>query len=402
MTTRALTTAAVLALVAGCGGTSPAGMASGSGSTPSDDDITTTVSAVDPLTSPGTTSPGTTSTIVSAPVDISIAMSGDTLIHSQVWKAAAANTPGGTGFDFSPMFAEIAPTIEAVDLAICHMETPLVTIGAEPTTNPLYSAPTEIVWALKGAGYDRCSTASNHTFDKGVAGIEATIAEFEAVGMGQSGMARTPDEIEPRIFDVKGVAFSHLSYTYGFNGIAAPNGETWRSALIDPERIVADARKARELGAAVVLVSIHWGKEGRTGLSELQTTTADAVTASGLVDLVIGHAAHVVQPIQQVNGKWVVFGLSNLISYLPTTDAFPANTQDGMIVTTTLTVSPDGSVAVATPVARPTWVDKRNGVVVRDVLTGVSRTDLPPGVVEQLAVSLERTRSVVGDFFPAS
>ena len=346
------------------------------------------------------TSTNPTTTVVPAPVEISLAMSGDTLIHSQVWKAAAANTPGGSGYDFTPMFAEVAPLIQSVDLAICHMETPLVVVGEEPTTNPLYSAPTEIAWALKGAGFDRCSTASNHTFDKGVAGIEATVAEFEAIGMGQSGMARTPEEIEPRIFEVKGVRISHLAYTYGFNDIKAPNGETWRSALIDPERIIADARKARELGATVVIVSIHWGKEGRTELSELQTTTADAITKSGLIDLVIGHAAHVVQPIQQVNGVWVVFGLSNLISYLPTTDAFPANTQDGMIATTVLTVNPDGSVVVATPVAYPTWVDKKNGVIVRDVLADVGRTDLPAGVAESLVTSLERTRSVVGEYFP--
>lgn len=393
-TVRTLLSIATLTVVAACGGKSPSDAASTSEPV---DATSTTV-----FTDSPTSAPAAPSTIVAAPVDISVAMSGDTLIHSQVWKAAAANTPDGSGFDFTPMFAEIAPLVGGADLAICHLETPLVTIGNQPTTNPLYSAPTEIVWALKGAGYDRCSTASNHTFDKGVAGIEATVAEFEAVGMGQSGMARTPEEIEPRVFEVKGIKVSHLAYTYGFNGIKAPNGETWRSALIDPERIVADARKAREMGANVVLVSIHWGKEGRTELSELQTTTADAVTSSGLVDLIIGHAAHVVQPIQQVNGKWVVFGLSNLVSYLPTTDAFPANTQDGMIVTITLTVNPDGSVVAAKPVAYPTWVDKKNGVIVRDVLADVSRADLPAGVAEQLAISLERTRSVVGDYFPAS
>ena len=342
-----------------------------------------------------------TTTVVPAPVTISLAMAGDTLIHSQVWRAAQANTPGGSGYDFTPMFTEIAPIIQGADLAICHMETPLVTVGNDPTTNPLYSAPIEIAWALKATGFDRCSTASNHTFDKGVAGIEATIAEFEAIGMGQSGMARTPEEIEPRIFEVEGVRISHLSYTYGFNGIKAPNGETWRSALLDPDRVIADAQKARDLGATVVIVSIHWGDENKTQLNDQQVSASDAITRSGLVDLIIGHAAHVVQPIQQVNGKWVIFGLSNLISFLPTTDAFPAKTQDGMIVTTDITISPDGTVTVDKPVAYPTWVDKRNGVVVRDVLNGVSRTDLPPGVAETLAESLERTRAVVGEFLPA-
>lgn len=364
-------------------------------------DVPTSPAGVVAESTSSTGSPQPTTTVVPEPVSISLAMSGDTLIHSQVWRAAQANTTRRSGFDFTPMFAEITPLVQSADLAICHMETPLVVRGAEPTTNPLYSAPVEVAWALKLAGFDRCSTASNHTFDKGVAGIEATVAEFESLGMGQSGMARTPAEGEPHLFEVKGVRFSHLAYTYGFNGIEAPNGETWRSALLDPERVVADARKARELGATVVIVSIHWGDENRTTPNDQQVTAANAITKSGLVDLIIGHAAHVVQPIVQVNEKWVLFGLSNLISFLPTTPAFSAKTQDGIIATTNVNVFPDSTVTVDTPVVHPIWVDKRNGVVVRDVLTDIGRSDLPPGVPEALAKSLERTRSVVGDYFPS-
>lgn len=347
------------------------------------------------------TIPAETTTVVPAPVTMSLAFAGDILIHSQVWKAATVNA-GGSGYDFTPMFARVKPLIEGVDLAVCHLEVPLVALGEKPTTNPLYSAPTELAWAIKEMGFDRCSTASNHSFDKGVKGIEATLNEFNALGLGQAGMARSPDEIEPRVFDVKGIKVTHLSYTYGFNGIPAPNGETWRSALIDPTRIIADAQKARDMGARVVIVSMHWGRETQTDLSDFQLTNSDAITKSGLIDLVVGHHAHVVQKIEQVNGVWTVFGLSNLISYLPTTDAFPNKTQDGMIVTTNITLNPDGSVQVAQPVAHPIWVDKYNGVVVRPVLTDLVDPATSDETKAELAVSLERTRSVVGEFFPVT
>lgn len=345
-----------------------------------------------------TTLPADTTTVVPAPVTMSVAFAGDILIHSQVWKAATVNA-GGSGYDFTPMFARVKPLIEGVDLAICHLEVPLVALGEKPTTNPLYSAPTEIAWAIKEMGFDRCSNASNHTFDNGVKGIEATLNEFDALGLGHAGMARTPEEIEPKVFDVKGIKVTHLSYTFGFNDIPAPNGETWRSALIDPARIIADAQKARDMGAQVVIVSMHWGRETQTDLSDFQLTNADAITKSGLIDLVIGHHAHVVQKIEQVNGVWTVFGLSNLISYLPTTDAFTPNTQDGMIVTTNITLNPDGSVVVEKPVAYPTWVDKKNGVVVRPILNDLADPTVPEDIKAELNVSLERTRAVVGDFF---
>jgi poly-gamma-glutamate synthesis protein (capsule biosynthesis protein) len=347
------------------------------------------------------TIPAETTTVVPAPVTISLAFAGDILIHSQVWKAATAYA-GGSGYDFTPMFARVKPLIESVDLAICHLEVPLVALGEKPTTNPLYSAPTELAWAIKEMGFDRCSTASNHSFDKGVKGIEATLNEFDALGLGQAGMARTPDEIEPKVIDVKGIKVTHLSYTFGFNDIPAPNGETWRSALIDPTRIIADAQKARDMGARVVIVSMHWGRETQTDLSDFQLTNSDAITKSGLIDLVVGHHAHVVQKIEQVNGVWTLFGLSNLISYLPTTDAFPNKTQDGVIVTADITLNPDGSVQVAQPVAHPIWVDKYNGVVVRPVLTDLVDPTTSEETKAELAVSLERTRSVVGEFFPVA
>ncbi len=345
-----------------------------------------------------TTLPADTTTAVPAPVTMSLAFAGDILIHSQVWKAATVNA-GGSGYDFTPMFARVKPLIEGVDLAICHLEVPLVALGEKPTTNPLYSAPTEIAWAIKEMGFDRCSNASNHSYDKGVKGIDATLNEFDALGLGHAGMARTPEEIEPKVFDVKGIKVTHLSYTFGFNDIAAPNGETWRSALIDPARIIADAQKARDMGARVVIVSMHWGRESQTDLSDFQLTNSDAITKSGLIDLVIGHHAHVVQKIEQVNGVWTIFGLSNLISYLPTTDAFSPNTQDGMIVTTNITLNPDGSVVVEKPVVYPTWVDKKNGVVVRPILSDLADPTVPEDIKAELNVSLERTRAVVGDFF---
>ena len=347
------------------------------------------------------TIPAETTTVVPSPVTMSLAFAGDILIHSQVWKAATVNA-GGSGYDFTPMFARVKPLIEGVDLAICHLEVPLVALGEKPTTNPLYSAPTELAWAIKGMGFDRCSTASNHSFDKGVKGIEATLNEFDALGLGQAGMARTPDEIEPKVFDVKGIKVTHLSYTFGFNDIPAPNGETWRSALIDPARIIADAQKARDMGANVVIVSMHWGRETQTDLSDFQLTNSDAITKSGLIDLVVGHHAHVVQKIEQVNGVWTIFGLSNLISYLPTTDAFPNKTQDGMIVTTNVTLNPDGSVQVEQPVVYPTWVDKYNGVVVRPILSDLLDPTVPDNIKAELNISLERSRAVVGDFFAAA
>ena len=333
-----------------------------------------------------------------------MAFTGDILPHSPLWGRAADNAraAGGTGFDFDPMLAGLAPVIAPVDLAVCHLETPIAPIGESLSTMPLYGVPAEIVDAIAATGYDRCSTASNHAADRGASGIDRTVSVLEAAGVGQSGMARTPDEIAPHVFEVGGVAIAHLSYTHGYNGLSLPPGEEWRSALIDPIRIVEEAHEARALGAEAVIVSLHWGAEGQHAPTQFQRDVAAWLTASDSVDLIVGHHAHVVQPIEQINGVWVVFGLGNVLSNLPTSSTWPAASQDAMVVTTALTVTADGAVAFERPVAHPTWVDKGAGWVVRLVDDELARPDLEPGRRAPLEASLLRTAAVVGPYLPAA
>lgn len=327
-------------------------------------------------------------------------MSGDTLPHSPLWRQALRNAAasGLDGYNFKPMLAGLAPIVGSVDLAMCHLETPIAPVGEELSTAPRYGVPPEIADAILIAGYDRCSTAGNHAYDRGSAGIDRTVNVLESLGIEQSGMARTPEEILPKLFEVHGVRFSHLSYTFSYNGLTLPEGEEWRSATIEPARIIADAQAARDLGAQVVLVSMHWGAEGIHEPTQFQRTIADEITASGLIDLVIGHHAHVVQPIEQVNGTWVMFGLGNILSNLPTSDRWPSASQDAAVVTIEMTVTNDGDVTVWRPIVYPTWVDKDAGWIVVPVLDALASDDLSAGQRGRLESSLERTRAVLGDY----
>ncbi|MSO59874.1 MAG: CapA family protein [Ilumatobacteraceae bacterium] len=347
-----------------------------------------------------TTTAVATTTTIAPPPSVSMAFSGDVLIHSQLWTQAQKNNRGN-GYDFSPMFARIKPLLDSVDFAVCHLEVPIAPPGEAPSTFPYYGAPRELIGAIAGAGYDRCSTASNHALDKGRLGIDTTLKEFDAAGITQSGMARTPEEIEPKIIKINGINVSHLSYAWGFNDIPLPRDEPWRAAQIDPARIIADAKKARSLGAQMVIVSMHWGQETVANVTGYQLKNAKAITASGLIDLVVGHHAHVVQKIEKINGIWTVFGLGNVLSNMPTRAAFPPNTQDGMIVTVKLTLAADGKVAVDKPRVHPTWVDKNNGKVIRLVKTDLLNATVSAAVKTQLRISLARTAKVVGKFIVA-
>jgi poly-gamma-glutamate capsule biosynthesis protein CapA/YwtB (metallophosphatase superfamily) len=359
---------------------------------------TTATSTTATSTTPTTSTTTTTTTVPERPRTISMAFSGDILPHSPLWRRAARNHEPAIGFDFRPMLAGLADLHDSVDLAVCHLETPIAPVGEELSTSPFYGVPAEVVDAIAAAGFDRCSTASNHAADRGTDGVDRTVDVLEAAGIEQSGMARRPAEIEPGVFDVDGITVSHLSYTFSYNGLSFPEGEDWRSAVIDPERIVADARTARTLGADVVIASMHWGAEGAHTPTGWQREIADEITADGLIDLVVGHHAHVLQPIELVNDTWVLYGLGNILSNLPTSSRWPAASQDAAVVTLDITVDERDVVTVANIEVHPTWVDQDDGWIVRLVDDELARTDIGAGRRGRLERSRERTERVLGEF----
>jgi hypothetical protein len=303
-------------------------------------------------------------TTSAAPAGVTLAFSGDMLVSDEL-RAQAGRNAGGAGFDFGPMLADVTPVISAADWAVCHQETPISADNAALSGYPAFNAPTELAAAEKAAGYDSCTTASNHTVDKGLPGVRATLDTLEAAGLRHVGSARSAAESRRfTVYPVRGVRVGHLAYTYGLNGIPAPT--PWAVNLIDPARIRADAAAIRRAGAQFVVVSLHFGTEKDQTPTAYQRETVDAVLASPDVDLVIGHHAHVVQPIQRrPDGRWVVFGLGNLLAQQalqPGEGTTPPH-RDGVIVRVTIAPGPTGRYAVSRVGYVPTFVQAPADVV---------------------------------------
>jgi hypothetical protein len=88
------------------------------------------------------------------------------------------------------------------------------------------------------------------------------------------------------------------------------------------------------------------------------------------------------------------------LSNLPTSDRWPAASQDAAIVTVEMVidVDDDGSGSrVERPVAEPTWVDRDAGWIVRLVNVELARDDLGAGQRGRLEASRARTVAVLGD-----
>lgn len=281
------------------------------------------------------------------PRTVSVAMTGDLLWHNTLWFGAQedAREQGRTGaddYDFTPLLAGVQPVIEDVDLGICHNEVPVGNPGGPYSNYPVFIAPPYTLDAAKAVGYDLCTTGSNHSLDDGWDGVSRTLDAMDERGLLHVGTARSAEEAErPTIFTTDaGVKVAVVEGTYGTNGIPLPEGKPWAVADIDPDRLLARAHDAREAGADIVMVAVHGGEEYQTEPNQQQTDLAEKLTASDDVDLVYGHHAHVVQPITQVNGTWVAYGLGNLVAQ-HSTDV--PRGYEGIVTRFTFTESESGS-----------------------------------------------------------
>jgi len=293
--------------------------------------------------------------------EVTMAFTGDLLPHGPVVERAGA-LAGGGGYDFDPMFSLVAPLLSAADLAICHLEAPLSPDDRDLSGYPTLNAPRELAEAARRAGYDGCSTASNHSWDRGRTGVVDTLAVLDQAGLQAAGTAASPQDDRPARYRRGGLAIAHLSYTYGLNGFEVPPDEGWLVDLIDVDQIAADARAARAGQADVVVVSLHWGTEYRSEPTADQVSIVDQLLPNDDIDLIVGHHAHVVQPVDRRAGKVVLYGLGNFLSN-QSSSCCTAATQDGVIAVVTLTERDDGGFRTRLRYV-PTWVDRSTFTIV--------------------------------------
>ncbi len=362
-----------------------------------DQATTTTNATAEPAPSPtadpattahaGPTRPPPTSV---EPRHFTMAFAGDLLPHLPVVRsAAAAGAASGRAHDFGPLLDGIRPVISAADVALCHMEAPVAPDAESVRGYPAFGAPPELIAGAAATGYDGCSTASNHSLDQGRAGIDATLGTMDLLGLGHAGTGRTRTEAAaPAWYDAGGARIAHLSYAYGFNGIVPPADAPWSANRIDEGRILIEAAAARAEGADFVVVSLHWGTEYVAEPDSQQVALAPDLLASPDIDLLIGHHAHVVQPIQRFGGEWVVFGLGNQLS-----NQSQPERRDGLTVVVTVSERA-GRFRVSAIRAVPTWVDL-NGHRVLAVDASLADPATDPSRRAELLASLVRTTDVV-------
>lgn len=241
---------------------------------------------------------------------LSLFMTGDALLHGAVYKDAY----NGETYDFSKQLEVLKGIVSQYDLVYYNQETILGGTELGLSGYPTFNSPQEFGQNMIDLGFNLVSLANNHTLDKGVKGIENSLAFWKAqngvVTAGSYASKEERDEIP--VHECNGISYTFLSYTYGCNGLLPPKGMEYLVNIYDDEMLETDIAAAREK-SDVVIVAMHWGVEYTHVPTDEQKRLAQKLADLG-VDIIIGNHPHVIQPIEWIGDTLVIYSCGNMIS----------------------------------------------------------------------------------------
>ncbi|MBZ5542561.1 MAG: CapA family protein [Acidobacteriia bacterium] len=214
--------------------------------------------------------------------------------------------------DWTFPFTEIGATLAAADLTFGNLECPVSDVGRNRHHLYSFRADPRALEGLKFAGFDVMSVANNHAYDWGPDALLDTVRRLREAGIHPVGGGANDLEAHyPALLDLGGLRVAFLAYVNiePKEATAAPDrpGVAW----VEPERVLADIRFARPL-ADLVIVGLHWGVEYSARPGRDQTELAHQMIDAG-ADLIVGGHPHVVQPMEEYQGRWIAYSLGNFV-----------------------------------------------------------------------------------------
>lgn len=194
-----------------------------------------------------------------------------------------------------PFFVENIKTLFGEDdFTSVNLETTLTTSSQKAQKKFRFKGNPDYTEILSLGSIEAVNLANNHTFDYLQEGYTDTIENLKQHNIGYFGNG---DSYQTTI---KGVQISAL----GYNG--------WNDTTELRNQIELDIQEQREQGSKVIIVHFHWGEERSYVPNSTQKSLGRYAVDQG-ADLVVGHHPHVVQGIEEYNGKFIVYSLGNFM-----------------------------------------------------------------------------------------
>ncbi|WP_276352202.1 CapA family protein [Cohnella caldifontis] len=247
--------------------------------------------------------------------------------------------------DPDSIFARVAPVFRGADVTFCQLEPVLSRRGAQlPQVRMACRGEPEVAGAIRRAGFQVVSFATNHCMDLGREAFQDTLDVLRGQNLAVIGAGRNIEEArQPAIVECKGTKIAFLAYNTILPqsfwaeadrpGCAPLRAHTVYEQIehdqpgtpcrihtfahrADLQAMVRDVRLAKSR-ADLVFVSMHGGIHFVPAvLADYQREMAHAAIDAG-ADLILGHHAHILKGVEVYKGKAVFYSLGNFAMELP-------------------------------------------------------------------------------------
>lgn len=246
----------------------------------------------EPLSPTSTPTPSPTPSPTPLPEHINCSFIGDcTLAEALAWNGDKYGFDAVVNGDYEYCFKNAAPYLSQDDMTLANFEGTLTDSTSHLTKEFVFGSPAEYATMLNYASIECVNLSNNHSYDYLQEGLDDTRENLEAYGVLWS------DKTHYAIYEVRGIKI-------GMCGVDNVSGDSISEIypLIDQMR--------NEEGCNIIIVSCHWGIERYYEPTTDQVSTAHSLIDYG-VDLVVGTHPHRLQPIEEYNGKYILYSLSN-------------------------------------------------------------------------------------------
>ena len=197
--------------------------------------------------------------------------------------------------DYDPkyFFSNVLPIFEADDLTIANLETTFTNASKKASKTYRFRGDPSYVQILEEGSIEAVNIANNHMYDYLQKGFDDTVETLQNSSVSYFGYETY------RILELK------EGIKVGLAGFHIGAGD-WTGR----KKTIAAAIDYLNGNASLVILSFHWGIEGNYTPTAAQKSLARFCIDSG-VDLVLGHHPHVLQGIENYNGKYIAYSLGN-------------------------------------------------------------------------------------------
>ena len=251
---------------------------------------------------------------------IHIKAAGDLNVTDSVVNAGVAIG----GFDFGPVFKDVAGILSDADLTVMNFEG---NVCGEPYGTQTTSAPVELIRTLRACGVDLLQMANSCAINNGLNGLTATLNAIRGAGIEPIGAYANASELRSSkgytITEVQGIKVAFVAFTKGLGGRGMPAGSEDLVNLlytdysseykeIDRNRIETILKNVETEKPDITVALLHWGSEYNDDISKSQKSIVSLMQKAG-VDVILGTHPHTLQPIvfDDMAGTLVAYSLGD-------------------------------------------------------------------------------------------